>query len=155
VTDGPPQDRKVFNNPVWVSLGVITGLFCGAIALGEMLIDTSIAERVGFGICFLASAWLAVRASRSGIVVDAGGVEVRGWARTRRATWSNVAAFEAIPGSPLNSPINRSVYLAVRLQDGTHLSTGGLAANRPGAYTNKLLAEMEARRPQHADGPVA
>jgi hypothetical protein len=155
VTDGRAQDRKVFSNPALVSLGVIGGLFCGAIGLGEMLIDTSIGERVAFGICFLAGVWLAVRASRSGIVVDSGGVEVRGWARTRRATWANVAGFEAIPGSPFSSPINRSVYLAVRLQDGTHLSTGGLGANRPGAYTNKLLAEMEARRPQSADDPAA
>ena len=52
--DGTPQDRKVFSNPVWVSVCVIGGLFCEAAGLGETVVATSIRDRLVLGIFFLA-----------------------------------------------------------------------------------------------------
>ena len=143
--DGPAAGRpSVYRNVPGNSLWTVCAGGASAIALGEGLVEPSVPTRVAFFLASLVLAWLTVRVIRSGIVVSQTGVEVRGWTRTRTAPWTDIACFEPIPGSP----INRSVYLAVRLKDGRHLATGGLGMNKLGAYAKSVLAELEAHRPQ-------
>ncbi len=141
--DMPAAKRSsVYRNVGGNSLGAVGAGAASAIALGEGLVEPSVPTRVAFFVASLLMAWLTVRVIRSGMVIGPDGVEVRGWLRTRTAQWTDIAGFEPTSASP----VNRSIYVAVRLKDGRHFATAGLAMNRRGPYANSVLAELEARR---------
>jgi hypothetical protein len=138
--EGSTVYRNVAGNALWALCAAVTT----AIALGEGLVEPSVPTRVAFFVASLVLAWVTVRVVRSGIVVGAAGVEVRGFARTCRASWAEIAGFEFISASPVG--IGRSVYVGVRLRNGRHVTTGGLVMTRRGTYAQAVLAELEARR---------
>ncbi len=92
--------------------GPIAALFIGALMLGGAY-----------------AAWLALRAMRSGVTIDACGITIHGSRRDRRLPWSDIAQFETASGSEAYG--YRWVAARVRLRDGssqlidgTRVSTG-------------------------------
>ena len=100
--------------------------------------DIPIAVAAIFAVFGAIALYLAVFV-RSGIVATAAGVEVRALWRTHFAAWDNIAGFTKVHASALNS----SVYIAVRLNDGTVLKSPGLTSSKNGRFGGEVMAELQ------------
>jgi hypothetical protein len=147
-SDATEPRPHTFRSPINIGICFVSSAGIGGIFLGYAIVEwPSIAVAAVNFIGFAIAAWLAIRIVRSGIIASSGGLEIRGFARTKHVAWQEVKGFRTLAGSPLN----RSVYLAVELRDGSTVRTSGLTSATPGKRAQRILAQLEALRRSSAN----
>ena len=141
------NDKKVFRNSLTTRLYAAILLIPTCICGGYVFAARALPAKVLLGVGATFGLGLVFRMLISGIVLDSGGVFVRGLLRNRRFSWTEVAGFSFRSGSALNS----TVYIAVDISGGRNVHTTGLtAASKTSRYGAKVIAAMEAVRDRSA-----
>jgi Bacterial PH domain len=137
--------RRVFRNSFTAGLFAALLLFGTASCARYAFAGGPIGARVPLAVTAIVGVLLIIMMLRASIIVTDDQVTVRGWIRHRTAIWSDITGFGFAPANPLN---RRTVYIEVRLNDGSRLHTPGLtAASKTGKFALRTIADMEALRP--------
>jgi len=111
--------------------GPVAALFIGSLMLGGAY-----------------AMWLALRAMRSGVSIDASGITIRGGRRDRRVSWSDIAQFESASGAEAYG--YRWVAARVNLRDGSSLLIEGTRVSV--GMSRRKHSEKVERCVQHLNG---
>lgn len=146
--DGAPQVAlpHVFRNVPANALNAVLALIPIGVCVGYAVVEPLVVVKIVMGVLGAVGILFAFRVLRSGILMEASGVTVRGLFRDQRFAWSEITDF-----GPRSAAMNSTVYLSVQLTDGRWASSSGLLAqSRKRAFATRTLAAMHAVRQQIA-----
>ncbi len=140
----PSALPHVFRNSLTNALNAVLALIPIGICVGYAVVEPLVVVKIVMGVLGAVGILFAFRVLRSGIVMEASGVTVRGLFRDRRFPWSEVSGF-----GPRSAAMNTTIYLSVELSNGRWVSSSGLLAqSRQRAFATRTLAAMQAVRQQ-------
>lgn len=150
--EDPAPIGKAYRSKLQVILNAVCGVGIAAIALGSGFGDPVPDERPAcLVIGSLASIW-SVRVIRTGIYVRRDGLLVRAIAGTRLCRWEDIAGFDQLRA---NRHKNGAAYIAVRLNDGSHVKTAGLTGMRDRTFARVVLGELNEHLQTHRAGDAS
>jgi Bacterial PH domain len=141
----PGLPRTIFRSPFWNAwLGILALLaaLIGAAGVGH----SHSLGRFVWGVIAIGCATLAIRAFRAGVIVDGRGLTARGFIRTRRIPWSDVAEVRAENSGNVTGA---GRCIALVLTDGSRVHARGVSG-----YTDRVTrvaGEIAALRPESPD----